>query len=55
MLVGLLALSGCQTQNSDFVIWGHEDCAAGQQWACDLIEAQNKPSPMAHTELGIEA
>jgi hypothetical protein len=42
-LVVLLAVAGCHTQRPGFMTRVREDCAAGQQWACDLINELNRP------------
>jgi hypothetical protein len=45
LAVTLLALLGCQPRRPDFLTRVREDCAAGDQWACDLIEALRHPQP----------
>jgi hypothetical protein len=45
LVVTLLALLGCQPRRPDFLTRVREDCAAGDQWACDLIEALRHPQP----------
>jgi hypothetical protein len=45
LVVTLLALLGCQTHRPDFLTRVREDCAAGDQWACDLIKALRHPQP----------
>jgi hypothetical protein len=39
LLIVLLAVTGCQPRRPDFMTRVREDCAAGDQWACDLIDA----------------
>ncbi len=46
MLIVLLSLAGCQKPRPDFLMRVQEDCAAGQQWACDLIDALSRPAPV---------
>ena len=45
LLACLLAVLGCQHRHPDFMTRVHQDCAAGQKWACDLIESLNAPLP----------
>ena len=41
----LLAVSGCQPQWSSFLSRVREDCAAGDHWACDLLDSLAHPRP----------
>ena len=44
LLIGLLIVAGCHhARRPDFMTRVREDCGAGQQWACDLIDALNQP------------
>jgi len=45
LLIGVVAVSGCHSRRPDFMTRVHEDCATGQRWACELIDALNKPIP----------
>jgi hypothetical protein len=45
LLVTLLALGGCQTNRPSFLSRVREDCAAGDQWACDLLDSLAHPRP----------
>jgi hypothetical protein len=49
VLVVLLAVAGCHAQRPSFVSRVREDCAAGQQWACDLLDELSRPSPTDDT------
>ena len=46
LLVGLVAAAGCRTRVPDFMTRVHEDCVRGDKWACDLIDALEKPVPV---------
>ena len=52
MLIVLLSLAGCQKPRPDFLTRVQEDCAAGQQWACDLIDALSRPVPPDDPDAG---
>ena len=44
LIVTLLTIAGCQPHHRpDFMTRVGEDCAAGDQWACDLLDAQRYP------------
>ena len=44
-LLVLLLPAGCQApRRPDFLMRVIEDCAAGQQWACELLGALSRPS-----------
>ena len=46
LLLMLMPLAGCQTaRRPDFLMRVLEDCAAGQVWACEMIEALSRPPP----------
>ena len=37
-MIVLVIMAGCQTRRPDFVTRVQGDCAAGDQWACDLLD-----------------
>jgi hypothetical protein len=39
LLIALLVVVGCEARRPDFMRRVREDCAADDQWACDLIDA----------------
>ena len=45
MLVTLLAIAGCQPHRPDFMTRVRQDCAAGDRWACDLLDGLAHPKP----------
>jgi hypothetical protein len=45
LLVTLLAVGGCQHHRPDFLSRVREDCAAGERWACDLLDSLARPKP----------
>ena len=42
ILLILLLIAGCQHRRPDFMTRVKEDCAARDQWACDLLESLAK-------------
>jgi hypothetical protein len=44
-LIGLIAAAGCQARRPDFMTRVRQDCAGGDKWSCDLIDALNQPPP----------
>lgn len=46
LLVVLITISGCHGRRPDFMTRVQEDCAAGDQWACNLISSLDHPPPM---------
>lgn len=42
-LIVLIAVAGCHASRPDFMTRVSEDCAAGDMWACELIDALNRP------------
>jgi hypothetical protein len=44
-LIVLMAVAGCHRQRPGFMTRVREDCAAGQQWACDLLDELSRPPP----------
>jgi hypothetical protein len=42
-LIVLMAVAGCHAQRPGFMARVREDCAAGQQWACDLLDELSRP------------
>jgi len=45
MLIMLTIIAGCHARPPDFITRVQEDCAAGDQWACDLVDAPSRPIP----------
>ena len=45
LLVTLLAIAGCQPHRPDFMTRVRQDCAAGDRWACDLLDGLAHPKP----------
>jgi hypothetical protein len=45
----LMAVAGCHAQRPGFMTRVREDCAAGQQWACDLLDELSRPTPADDT------
>jgi hypothetical protein len=45
MLVALLTVSGCAPHRPSFLSRIREDCAAGDRWACDLLDRLGHPKP----------
>jgi hypothetical protein len=45
LLVTFLAVVGCQPRRPDFMSRVREDCAAGDRWACDLLDRLGHPEP----------
>jgi hypothetical protein len=43
LLVALLTLGGCQPHRPSFLSRVREDCASGDQWACDLLDTLAHP------------
>ena len=43
LLVMLLALGGCQPHRPSFLSRVREDCAAGDRWACELLDSLAHP------------
>jgi hypothetical protein len=39
LLILLAVLAGCQQSRPDFMTRVQEDCAAGDAWACGLLDA----------------
>jgi hypothetical protein len=57
LLVTLLAVGSCQPHRSSFMSRVREDCAAGDRWACDLLDSlgHSKPTSAAgspHASIG---
>ena len=45
LLFVVLSFAGCQAPHRpDFLTRVIQDCAAGQQWACELLDALSRPS-----------
>jgi hypothetical protein len=45
LLIVLVIIAGCHSRRPGFITRVKEDCSAGQQWACDLLDALNRPPP----------
>jgi hypothetical protein len=43
--VALLTVASCETQRPSFMSRIREDCAAGDRWACDLLDTLSHPPP----------
>jgi hypothetical protein len=43
VLIVPMAIAGCHAQRPGFMTRVREDCAAGEQWACDLLGALSRP------------
>jgi hypothetical protein len=43
LLVTLVAIGGCQPYRPSFLSRVREDCSAGDQWACDLLDSLAHP------------
>lgn len=46
MLIVLTIIAGCHARRPDFMTRVQEDCAAGDLWACDLLDAFSRPIPV---------
>jgi hypothetical protein len=42
VLVVLVTIAACHSRRSNFMARVREDCSAGQQWACDLLDALSR-------------
>jgi hypothetical protein len=42
-LIVLMTIVGCHARRPGFMTRVREDCTAGQQWACDLLDALSRP------------
>lgn len=45
LLIVLMVIAGCHARRPDFMTRVQEDCAAGNLWACDLLDALSRPIP----------
>jgi hypothetical protein len=43
LLILLMTIAGCNGRRPGFMSRVREDCVAGQQWACDLLDALSRP------------
>jgi hypothetical protein len=43
LLIVLMTIAGCHARRPGFMTRVREDCAAGQQWACDLLDTLSRP------------
>ena len=63
LVLVLMITAGCATHRPDFVTHVRpdfmtrvrEDCSAGEQWACDLLDALAGPPSMDDTNMPIAA
>jgi hypothetical protein len=45
MLIVLTIIAGCDARRPGFIPRMQQDCAAGDQWACDLVDTLSRPIP----------
>jgi hypothetical protein len=45
LLIVLMIIAGCHARRPDFMTRVRQDCAAGDQWACDLLDSLGYPKP----------
>jgi hypothetical protein len=45
LLIGVIIIAGCHSRRPDFLTRVNEDCTAGDQWACDLLDALRHSKP----------
>jgi hypothetical protein len=38
-----ITIGGCYSHRPDFMVRVHEDCDAGDQWACGLLDSLSHP------------
>lgn len=43
LLAGLVGVVGCHASRPNFMTRVREDCTKGEQWACDLVGALDRP------------
>ena len=58
LLIVPMIIVGCHVRRPDFMTRVREDCAARQQWACDLLDALARPPSTDDTrapDIGQEA
>jgi hypothetical protein len=55
LLVTLLAVGGCQPHQPSFLSRVREDCAAGDRWACYLLDSLAHPQPIGSPHAGGDA
>jgi hypothetical protein len=55
LLLVVTITAGCHTRRPDFMTRVREDCSAGEQWACDLLDALAGPPSMDDTNMPIAA
>jgi hypothetical protein len=63
LVLVLMITAGCATRHPDFVTHVRpdfmarvrQDCSAGEQWACDLVDALSRPRSADDTKKPIAA
>lgn len=45
MLIVLTIIAGCDARRPDFISRIQQNCAAGDQWACNQVDALSRPMP----------
>jgi hypothetical protein len=55
LVLVLMIAAGCHARRPDFMTRVRQDCSAGEQWACDLVEALNRPPSADDTKMPIAA
>jgi hypothetical protein len=48
MLIVLTIIAGCHARQPDFMTRVQQDCVAGDQWACGLVDAPSRSMPEEH-------
>jgi hypothetical protein len=49
-MIALMFITGCNSRRPDFMTRVQEDCAAGDSWACELVDAIHHPIPVDDTK-----
>jgi hypothetical protein len=47
LLAAILSIAGCQARRPSFMTRIREDCIAGDQWSCNLLDAFSRSKPDA--------
>jgi hypothetical protein len=55
LLFALMINAGCHARRPDFMTRVRQDCSAGEQWACDLLDALAGPPSMDDAKVPITA
>jgi hypothetical protein len=45
MFIVLTIIAGCDARRPDFISHIQQNCAAGDQWACNQVDALSRPMP----------